>query len=70
MEQTFQLRFATGTSKTKSMRVKDAKADLSQNDFDTYIEKIIDSTIFNTPELSVTGIRSGELVTTSRVKYA
>jgi hypothetical protein len=50
--------------------VRDAKTDLNVDEFNAHVGKIIASGVLDNADAQVTGIKKGELVTQTRVKYA
>ena len=70
MVNTFHLTFNTDTDKNKNLLVRDAKTDLSVDDFNIHIGNIIGSGVLDNADMVITGIRRGELVTQTRIRYA
>ena len=70
MTNTFNLTFNTDGDRGRSLQVRDAKTDLSVDDFLIHVNNIIDSGLFNNADMTVTGIKRGELVTQTKVRYA
>jgi hypothetical protein len=61
--------FNTDSDKNRAFNIKNVKAGLDKNDFDTYAGKIMDSGLLNANGITITGIRKGDLVTLTREQY-